>query len=170
MCYRCDVPNWRNRPIRVQRLTRKFGYKTFCRVHIWKDCHLHWCSDWCHQIPIYKEDAPPKIIVEFTRRDTRNRFYHNGSLRKLANKRIQDLPYLNPTSTENLYISESLTPYKKQLFSKVNKQKKKLKWKYIWTQSGIIFIKANENSTTTHSFDTLEDLAKFQNELQHLTA
>ena len=65
---------------------------------------------------------------------------------------------------------ESLTPYKKQLFSKVNKQKKKLKWKYIWTQSGIIFIKANENSTTTHSLDTLEDLAKFQNELQHLTA
>ena len=94
----------------------------------------------------------------------------HGSLRKLTNKKIQDLPYLNLTSTENLYISESLTPYKKQLFSKVNKQKKKLKWKYIWTQSGIIFIKANKNSTTTHSFDTLEDLSKFQNELQHLTA
>ena len=94
----------------------------------------------------------------------------NGSLSKLANKKIQDSRSLNLTSTENLYISESLTPYKKQLFSKVNKQKKKLKWRYIWTQSGIIFIKANENSTTTHSFDTLEDLAKFQNELQHLTA
>ena len=113
-----------------------------------------------HQIPIYKEDAPPKIIVEFTRRDTRNRLYHNGSLRKLANEKIQDLPYLNLTSTENLYISESLTPYKKQLFSKVNKKKKKLKWKYIWTQGGIIFIKANKNSTTTHSFDTLKNLAK----------
>ena len=120
-----------------------------------------------HQIPTYKEDAPPKIIVEFTRR---NRFYHNGSLRKLANEKIQDLPFLNLKSTENLYISESLTPYKKQLFSKVNKQKKKLKCKYIWTRSGIIFIKANKNSTTTLSFDTLEDLAKFQNELQHLTA
>ena len=120
-----------------------------------------------HQIPTYKEDAPPKTIIEFTRR---NRFYHNGSVRKLANEKIQDLPYLNLKSTENLYISESLTPYKKQLFSKVNKQKKKLKWKYIWTQSGIIFIKANKNSSTTYSFDTLEDLAKFQNELQHLTA
>ena len=71
-----------------------------------------------HQIPTYKEDSPPKIIVEFTRR---NRFYHNGSLRKLANEKIQDLPYLNLTTTENLYISESLTRYKKQLFSKVNK-------------------------------------------------
>ena len=107
-----------------------------------------------HQIPTYKEDAPPKIIVEFTRR---NRLYHNGSLRKLANEKIQDLPYLNLKSTENLYISESLTPYKKQLLSKVNKQKKKLKWKYIWTQSGIIFIKANKNSTTTHSFDILQN-------------
>ena len=26
-----------------------------------------------HQIPSYKEDAPPKIIVKFTRRDIRNR-------------------------------------------------------------------------------------------------
>ena len=69
-----------------------------------------------HQIPTYKEDAPPKIIVEFT---TRNRLYHNGSLRKLANEKIQDLPYLNLKSTENLYISESLTPYKKQFNSSV---------------------------------------------------
>ena len=69
-----------------------------------------------HQIPTYKEDAPPKIIVEFTRR---NRLYHNGSLRKLANEKIQDLPYLNAKSTENLYISESLTPYKKQFNSSV---------------------------------------------------
>ena len=69
-----------------------------------------------HQIPTYKEDAPPKIIVEFTRR---NRLYHNGSLRKLANEKIQDLLYLNLKSTENLYISESLTPYKKQFNSSV---------------------------------------------------
>ena len=68
-----------------------------------------------HQIPTYKEDAPPKIIVKFARRDIRNRFY--GSRSKLANKKIQDLPDLNLTSTENVYISESLTPYKMELFS-----------------------------------------------------
>ena len=38
----------------------------------------------------------------------------------------------------------------------------------IWTQSGRIFIKANEN-TTTRSFDTVEDLSKFQRELEHLS-
>ena len=60
-----------------------------------------------HQIPTYKEDAPSKIIVEFRRR---NRFYHNGSLRKLANEKIQDLPYLNLTSTEILYIPNHSRP------------------------------------------------------------
>ena len=64
-----------------------------------------------HQIPTYKADVPLKIIVKFTRRDIRDRFY--GSRRKLASKKIQDLPDLNLTSTENVYISESLTPHKK---------------------------------------------------------
>ena len=81
-----------------------------------------------HRAPLYKADAPPKIIVKFTR-DMRNRFY--GNRRKLANKKVKDLPDLNLTSTEMVYISESLTPYKKRLFGEVNNQKKKLKWKYI---------------------------------------
>ena len=116
-----------------------------------------------HRVPSCKADAPPKIIVKFTRRDMRNRFY--GNRRKLANKKVKDLPDLNLTSTEMVYISESLTPYKKRLFGEVNKQKKKLKWKYIWTQNGRIFIKANENAAT-HSFDTMEDLSKFQSDLE----
>ena len=93
----------------------------------------------------------------------RNRFYCNRL--KLANKKVKDLPDLNLTSTEMVYISESLTPYKKRLFGEANKQKKKLKWKYIWTQNGSIFIKANENAAT-HSFDTMEDLSKFQSDLE----
>ena len=116
-----------------------------------------------HRVPSYKADAPPKIIVKFTRRDMRNRFY--GNRRKLANKKVKDLPDLNLTSTEMVYISESLTPYKKRLFGEANKQKKKLKWKYIWTQNGRISIKANENAST-HSFDTMEDLSKFQSDLE----
>jgi len=78
-----------------------------------------------HQIPSYKAEAPLEIIVKFTRRDTRNRFY--GSRRKLVNKKVKDLPDLNLASTENVFISESLTPYKKKLFGEVNKQRKKLK-------------------------------------------
>ena len=34
---------------------------------------------------------PPKIIVKFTKRDIRNRFY--GSRRKLAKKTLIELPF-----------------------------------------------------------------------------
>ena len=44
-----------------------------------------------HQIPTYKEDAPPKIIVEFTRR---NRLYHNGSLKSWPTRKFKIYPIL----------------------------------------------------------------------------
>ena len=37
-----------------------------------------------HSLPPFSSDTPPKIIVKFTRRDTRNAFYVNR--RKLINK------------------------------------------------------------------------------------
>ena len=43
-----------------------------------------------HPLPTFKEDAPPKIIVKFTRRDMRNSFYTNR--RKLIDKKSSDPP------------------------------------------------------------------------------
>ena len=117
-----------------------------------------------HPIPSYKTDAPPKIIVKFTRRSVRNEYYSNR--RKLVNKKVKDLPDLNLTSNvDAVYISESLTPTKKKLFGKVNKVKKRLKWKFIWTRNGRILIKESETKPT-YAFDTEEDLTKFENEHQ----
>ena len=82
--------------------------------------------------------------MKFTRRSERNTFYSNR--RKLANKKARDLPDLDlPESDANIFISESLTPYKKKLFGNVNKEKKRLKWKFIWNFSGRIFISKNEH-------------------------
>ena len=67
-----------------------------------------------HPLPTFKEDAPPKIIVKFTRRDTRNSFYANR--RKLIDKKASDLPNLGITVESKVYISEFLTRYKKGLF------------------------------------------------------
>ena len=64
-----------------------------------------------HPIPSYNAAAPPKIIVKFTRRSVRNTFYSNR--RKLANKKARDLPDFDLESDANIFISESLTPYKK---------------------------------------------------------
>ena len=114
-----------------------------------------------HPIPSYNAAAPPKIIVKFTRRSVRNTFYSNR--RKLANKKARDLPDLDLESDASIFISESLTPYKKKLFGNVNKEKKRLKWKFIWTFNGRIFIRNNEHSPVV-TFDTEDDLKRFQDE------
>ena len=105
-----------------------------------------------HPLPSFSSDAP-KIIVKFTRRDIRNAFYANR--RKLINKKTNELAGLGlEEEEENVYISESLTRYKK------NKLKKKIKWKHIWTQNGRIFLKEAERSkpVVIDSHDDLTDL------------
>ena len=79
-----------------------------------------------HPIPAYKVGAPPKLIVKFTRRSVRDKFYLNR--RKLARKKAKDLPNLNLSSEADVFVSESLTSFKKKLFGDVNKVKKHLKW------------------------------------------
>jgi hypothetical protein len=45
-----------------------------------------------HPIPSYNRNAPPKIIVKFTRREVRNKFYSNRW--NLAKKKVKDFPDL----------------------------------------------------------------------------
>lgn len=96
-----------------------------------------------HPLPSYNSDAPPKIIVKFTRRDVRNVYY--ASRRKLIKIKTNELPDLGVTERVKIYISESLTPFKK-LFGAVNSVKKRLRWKHIWTQNSRIFVKEAERS------------------------
>ena len=50
-------------------------------------------------------------------------------------------PDLGITAESKVYISESLTRYKKELFGEVNKLRKKIRWKHIWTQNSRIYVK-----------------------------
>ena len=112
-----------------------------------------------HTLPTFKEDAPPKIIVKFTRRDTRNSFYANR--RKLIDKKASDLPDLGTTVESKVYISESLTRYKKGLFGEVNKLRKRIRWKHIWTQNSRIYIKESDRSAVK-VINSYEDLDAFK--------
>ena len=111
-----------------------------------------------HPLPSYNSDAPPKIIVKFTRRDVRNVYY--ASRRKLIKIKTNELPDLGVTERVNIYISESLTPFKK-LFGAVNGVKKRLRWKHIWTQNGRIFVKEAERSKPVY-IDSYKDLEDFK--------
>ncbi|CAH3022998.1 unnamed protein product, partial [Porites evermanni] len=106
-----------------------------------------------HPLPTFKEDAPPKIILKFTRRDMRNSFYTNR--RKLIDKKASDLPDLGITAESKVYISESLT----RLFGDVNKLRKKITWKHIWTQNSRIYVKESDKSTVV-VIDSYEALDK----------
>ena len=112
-----------------------------------------------HPLPTFKEDAPPKIIVKFMRRDTRNSFYKNR--RKLIDKKASDLPDLVITAESKVYISESLTRYKKGLFGEVNKRRKRIRWKHLWTQNSRIYVKESEKSAAV-VIDSYEDLDEFK--------
>lgn len=85
-----------------------------------------------HPIPSFNAAAPPKLIVKFTRREVRDRFYSNR--KNLVRKLIKDIPGLGSDGRGHVYISESLTPSRKKLFGEINKIKKSRKWKFIWTQ------------------------------------
>ena len=63
--------------------------------------------------------------------------------RKLVKKKACNLPDLDLDLdlNNNVYISESLTSTRKKLFGEINKERKCLKWKHIWTQNGRILIK-----------------------------
>lgn len=116
-----------------------------------------------HPVPSFKSEALPKTVVKFVRRDVSNRFYANR--RKLVKKKACILPDLDLDLESNVYISESLTSSRINLFCGINKERKPLKWKHIWTQNGRIFIK-EADTRRSYSFDSFEDLAKFRSSLR----
>ena len=61
-----------------------------------------------------------------------------------------------------MYINESLTQYRSELFGRVNKFKKENKCKFLWTNNGKIYLRKNETLQTLHlfynkSFEEFED-------------
>ena len=120
-----------------------------------------------HPLPTY-EGSDDKIIVKFTKRKIRNEFY--GYRRKVAGRKVSSLPALQElnlsveSNNNKIYVSESLTSARKKLFGAVNKLKKTLKWKYIWTNNGKIYLK-QADSSRTYTFDSENDFTEFERKM-----
>ena len=100
------------------------------------------------------------IIVKFVRRDIRNKFY---SLRKnLRGKSTKDIG-LTMVTEHRIFIGESLTKQNRRLFNLCLEQRNRLKYRYIWTSAGRIFLRKDESSPVI-SVLTLKDLEKITNE------
>ena len=91
-------------------------------------------------LPTFNQGTDSELIVKFTRRTVCNELY--TSRKEVAGKKASSIKSLNDLEVESLdltkkvYISDSLTPMRKKLFGSLNKLKKDLKWKFIWTNNG----------------------------------
>ena len=79
-----------------------------------------------HPLPTFGDKKDDKIIVKFTRRETRYEFY--GRRKTVAGRIVSSLENFkdhNLVAGQKVFIAQSLTPFRKKLFGAVNRIKKK---------------------------------------------
>ena len=83
------------------------------------------------------ENKHRDVIVRFKNRDTRNEFYRGR--RKLYDPTTK-------RSTTGVYVNDDLTPYRQRLLFDARNLRKRATIFSVWTFSGTIMVKAEENS------------------------
>jgi len=86
----------------------------------------------------------PAIVVKFTNRRIRDRFYKARP--KLKSCNISDIG-LGRFGADKIYIQESLTESKRKLFKKCLKFRKDHNYKFIWSHYGVIYLRRNEHTS-----------------------
>ena len=98
----------------------------------------------------------PKLIVKFTRRETKELFYQ--SRKKLIDKTTKHISSsLGRVSDNRIFIGESLSQRNRELFTASLKLKKEKNFKFIWTQSGRIYLRKADDSPA-HLIRNKDDL------------
>ena len=84
----------------------------------------------------------PPIIVRFISRDVRNKVFSNRKLIRSA-----DMKKFFINGTENLYVNENLTKFRKKLFWSAKQKAKSNRFRLYWTANGNVFARRSEKST-----------------------
>lgn len=111
---------------------------------------------------IKSDSAISRIIAKFTRSHVRDDLYKARS--KLKNLTIDDIG-LGRQGENKIFIQESLTPSRRELFHKSNEFKKKFRFRYIWSFYGNIFLRKDDASPAV-KICSLKDLAKLEAKLK----
>ncbi|XP_044172420.1 uncharacterized protein LOC122956798 [Acropora millepora] len=101
-----------------------------------------------HRLPIMNRGCeassrPPSIIVKFVCRDVTDKFFK--AKKQLFRVSSRDLGF-SRVAEQKIFIAESLAQRNKKLFADCLKAKYDLNFKYIWTSSGKILLRKNDNS------------------------
>ena len=127
---------------------------------------------WTDSNGIKHPPSPPSIIAKFVRRDVKEEFYRaRYKLKHFTTKDI-DVTFASSEGEGNkIYISESLTQARRKLFNSALKLKKDLKFNYISTSNGRIYLRKNNSKDSPHiQINSESDLAKLRAKEQHPTA
>ena len=98
---------------------------------------------------------PPAIIAKFVRRDMKDKLYQ--ARKHLKEKSTVDLG-LGRLANNKIYIAESLTQKNKDLFNKILEMKYSMKYKFIWTVQGNIYLR-KDSTTPKMLISSMRDLA-----------
>ena len=101
-------------------------------------------KSWTDSNGVLHPAAPPTIIAKLVKRDVKEKLYR--ARYKLKNKTTKDLEGLQSANGNKIYMAESLTQTRRKLFKSALKVKKDLKYNYISTTNGKIYMKENKDS------------------------
>ena len=88
----------------------------------------------------------PAIVVKFTNRRIRDRFYKARPKLKCYNISVIGL---GRHGESNIFIQESLTGVKRKLLTNCLKFRKDQNFKFVWTYYGVIYLRRNEHTPTS---------------------
>lgn len=109
-----------------------------------------------HRVPSFKKDRPPPLIVQFSRRFTRDTV-----LNKYKDKKGLTARQINPAFPDKIvYVNEHLTPENKIFLSKLKVKCKEIGYQYAWCREGRFFVRKRQGDRyiKVDSYDELNKL------------
>lgn len=105
-----------------------------------------------HRLRIRNDGKPPSIIAKFTHREIRDNLYTAWKNSVTADK-------LGFSATNRIFINESLTPQRRELYRICLDFKKTHNYKFLWTCNGNILLRKTDSSEVV-SVNSRADLDK----------
>jgi hypothetical protein len=105
-----------------------------------------------HRVP--SQQNPKPLVVRFKERRVRDAVYEKARKERLSAKDLCSTFAETP-----IFVNEHLTPERKRLIVEARIKRTALKYKYLWTRSGTIYMKKDDNSLPV-KISSNEDLCK----------
>jgi len=105
-----------------------------------------------HRIPSKNKEKVSSIIVQFKRREDRDKWI-SAKKRTVTNDQI-----LQNSNGKRIFVNENMTPHFRQLFWKAKNFAKENKYKYVWFKNGKVLMRKEESDKAVMVIRSERDL------------